>query len=110
MQGLTARGISLAKKARELGFEVIESYPGAAQDIMGLPRKRVDLAGLQIDLMNMGIEPKASRTVVSHHEIDALTSALVGYFYLVGQYEALGNEDEGYLIIPSFPKNGRGGE
>jgi len=106
MQSLTTRGMTLAKKAEELGFNVIESYPGAAQDIMGLPRKRVDLAGLQIDLMNMGIEPIANRSVISHHEIDALTSALVGYFYLVGQYEALGNEDEGYLIIPSFPGNG----
>ncbi len=102
MQSLTVRGMKLAKMAAELGFNVIESYPGAAQDIMGLPRKRVDLAGLQIDLMNMGIEPIANRSVISHHEIDALTSALVGYFYLVGQYEALGNEDEGYLIIPSF--------
>ena len=106
MQGLTTRGIALAKTAEELGFNVIESYPGAAQDIMGLPRKKADLAGLQIDLMNMGIEPIANQSVVSHHEIDALTSALVGYFYLVGQYEALGNEDEGYLIIPSFPENG----
>ena len=102
MQSLTTRGMKLAKMAAELGFNVIESYPGAAQDIMGLPRKRVDLAGLKIDLMNMGIEPVANRNVISHHEIDALTSALVGYFYLVGQYEALGNEDEGYLIIPSF--------
>ena len=106
MQGLTTRGMELAKKASELGFNVIESYPGAAQDIMGLPRKRVDLAGLETDLMNMGIEPISSRTIISHHEIDALTSALVGYFYLVGQYEALGNDDERYLIIPSFPENG----
>ncbi len=106
MQGLTTRGMKLAKMAEELGFNVIESYPGAAQDIMGLPRKKADLTGLQIDLMNMGIEPIANRSVISHHEIDALTSALVGYFYLVEQYEALGNEDEGYLIIPSFSGNG----
>jgi len=110
MQSLTTRGMKLAKMAEELGFNVIESYPGAAQDIMGLPRKRVDLAGLQIDLMNMGIEPIANRSVISHHEIDALTSALVGYFYLVGQYEGLGNEDEGYLIIPSFTGNGTAGD
>lgn len=105
MQGLTARGIELAKKIRELGIEVIESYPGAAQDIMGLPRKRADLTGLKVDLINMGIEPKSDEETVSHHEIDALTSALVGYFYLAGQFEALGNEDEEYLIIPSFSES-----
>jgi hypothetical protein len=36
----------------------------------------------------------------SHDELDAITSALVGYFYLANEYEALGNEDEGYLIVP----------
>lgn len=102
MQSLTNRGMELSRKAKGLGFTVVESYPGAAQDIMGLARKRIDLAGLQIGLINMGIEVKAGRNEISHHEIDALTSALVGYFYLAGKYEALGNEEEGYLIVPSF--------
>jgi predicted nuclease with RNAse H fold len=100
MQGLTARGIKLAKIFKDKGYLVIESYPGAAQDVMGLPRKKVDLRGLEIDLMNMGIKPISERTIISHDEIDALTSALVGYFYLIGTYECLGNETEGYLVIP----------
>ncbi len=102
MQSLTVRGMRIAALARQLGFHVIESYPGAAQDILGLPRKRVDLRGLQTDLTNMGIEPICNRSLINHHEIDALTSALVGFFYLIGQYESLGNEDEGYLVIPSI--------
>ena len=96
------RGMKLAKLLRGLGYVVIESYPGAAQDILGLPRKRVDLRALEIDLMNMGIKPISKRTVITHDEIDALTSALVGYFYLVEQYEALGNDEEGYLVIPKL--------
>ncbi len=102
MQKLTARGIRLSKIFRENGFEVIESYPGAAQDILGFPRKRVDLEELKIDLMNMGIELCAGEERIIHDEIDALTSALVGYFYLVGRYEAIGNDEEGYLIIPDL--------
>jgi predicted RNase H-like nuclease len=39
-----------------------------------------------------------------HDELDALTSALVGFLYLAGSYEAIGNIDEGYLIIPAFKK------
>ena len=39
MQKLTARGIRLARSLRERGIPVIESYPGAAQDIMRIPRK-----------------------------------------------------------------------
>jgi len=104
MQKLTMRGIKLAKLLERQGYEVIESYPGAAQDILGLPRKRIDLRELEVDLVNMGIEPVSSRKTVTHDEIDALTSALVGYFYLAGSYEAVGNIDEGYLIIPELKK------
>ena len=101
MQKLTMRGIRLSKLLRRKGYEVIESYPGAAQDILGLPRKRVDLRALEIDLLNMGIKPISRRQIITHDEIDALTSALVGYFYQAGQFEALGGSGEGDLIIPS---------
>lgn len=102
MQKLTIRGIKLAKLFEEQGYEVIESYPGAAQDILRLPRKRVNLRELEIDLMNMGLIPYSNKETITHDELDALTSALVGYFYLAGDYEAIGNIDEGYLIIPAF--------
>jgi len=102
MQKLTLRGMRLAKVFEGQGFEVIESYPGAAQDILGIPRKRVDLKELETDLRNMGIEITSERETITHDELDALTSALVGYFYLAGDYEAIGNIDERYLIIPKF--------
>ncbi|HOE14772.1 MAG TPA: ribonuclease H-like domain-containing protein [Candidatus Saccharicenans sp.] len=102
MQKLTARGIRLSQIFREKGFKVIESYPGAAQDILRFPRKQLDLEGLKIDLMNMGIELCPGEEPIIHDEIDALTSALVGYFYLIEMYEAIGNDEEGYLIIPDL--------
>jgi uncharacterized protein YprB with RNaseH-like and TPR domain/predicted nuclease with RNAse H fold len=102
MQKLTERGIKLAKLFEEYGCEVIESYPGAAQDILGIPRKRVNLKELETDLRNMGVQVTSERETITHDELDALTSALVGYFYLAGNYEAIGNIDEEYLIIPAF--------
>lgn len=42
----------------------------------------------------------SKRSRVSHDELDAITSAMVGLFYLCGRYEALGNAEEGYLIVP----------
>jgi uncharacterized protein YprB with RNaseH-like and TPR domain/predicted nuclease with RNAse H fold len=102
MQGLTMRGIKLTKIFEEKGFEVIESYPGAAQDILGIPRKKVNLKELEVDLTNLGIQIHSQNQVIAHDELDALTSSLVGYLYLAGSYEALGNIDEGYLIVPSF--------
>ena len=102
MQKLTMRGIKLTKLFKEQGCEVIESYPGAAQDILGFPRRKIDLKELESDLTNIGVRPISDRNSTTHDEIDALTSALVGYFYLAGQYEAIGNIDEGYLIVPSM--------
>jgi predicted nuclease with RNAse H fold len=104
MQKLTLRGMRLTNTLEEKGIQVIESYPGAAQDILGFPRKRVDLKALEIDLFNMGIKPHSDKEVITHDEIDALTSALVGYFYLAGMYEAIGNPEEKYLIIPDLKR------
>ena len=100
MQKLTQRGTALANRLRCLGYTVIESYPGGAQDILGIPRKRKGIDLLIAGLSNFGILGNYIQGNVSHDEIDAITCALVGLFYLDGKYEALGSEQEGFLIIP----------
>lgn len=101
MQSLTARGIRLAKHFRSIGIPVIESYPGAAQDIMNIPRKQADLSLLKAGLIEFGISGEFESQDISHDELDAITSAVVGLFFISGKFEALGNEDEEYLIIPA---------
>ncbi|MDE6284350.1 MAG: PHP domain-containing protein [Bacilli bacterium] len=109
MVNLTNRGISLAKKFRDKGVEVIESYPGAAQDILHIRRKQNGLDHLKNSYKNFGIAGDYfSAEKISHDELDAIASALVGLFYLTNQYVGLGNEKENYLIVPSVaekPKN-----
>jgi uncharacterized protein YprB with RNaseH-like and TPR domain/predicted nuclease with RNAse H fold len=106
MQKLTARGIKLKQMLEAEGIAVIESYPGAAQDVMQLPRKRVDLQALQESLLGLGITAESPHEKLNHDEIDALTSALVGYFYLSGQYEGVGDAvNENLLIIPKHNVN-----
>jgi len=100
MQRLTHRGIRLARLFREQGFEVIESFPGGAQDILNIPRKKNGLAALREGLIAFGLRGDFREKRVSHDELDAITSALVGYFYLGGHYEAIGNPEEDYLILP----------
>lgn len=102
MQKLTARGIILAQRLRALGIPVIESYPGAAQDIMGIPRKGAGEKWLTLGLSEFGIEGSFSRDAVSHDELDAITSALVGTFFLEGRYEALDGPEENALIVPDL--------
>ncbi len=41
---------------------------------------------------------------ITHDEVDAITSALVGVFYLADDYIALGTPAEEYLIVPRSVK------
>ena len=92
MKNLTMRGISLANKLRVRNITVIESYPGAAQDILNIPRKSKGVEELASGLAEYGI---VGNLDVTHDELDAVTAAIVGILYLKGDYEALG-----CLILP----------
>jgi uncharacterized protein YprB with RNaseH-like and TPR domain/predicted nuclease with RNAse H fold len=102
MRMLTERGIRLATLLRAEGVPVIESYPGAAQDIMRIPRKRAGLEYLIRGLADFGVRGNFVRRDVTHDEVDAITSGLVGTFFWCGRFEALGSEDEDYLIVPDL--------
>jgi predicted nuclease with RNAse H fold/dephospho-CoA kinase len=102
MQGLTRRGMGLAQALRARGIPVIESFPGAAQDILQIPRKHEGLDLLKQGIKDFGIDGDFTRPEVTHDEIDAITSALVGVFFWENRYEALGNETEDFLIVPDL--------
>ena len=102
MQDLTARGIRLADALRSLGIPVIESFPGAAQDVMHIPRKGTDVSLLKQGLADFGIRGDYLEELVTHDELDAITCSVVGFFFWIGKFEALGNDDEEYLIIPDL--------
>ena len=106
MVNLTLRGIRLAKAFEERGVSVIESYPGAAQDILGIPRKQRGPDLLCESLKRFGL--RFADHNISHDELDAMTSALVGFFYLSEQCLRLGDERENYLIVPSIPTSDAG--
>lgn len=103
MKGLTQRGMLLAAEFRKRGLTVIESYPGAAQDLLGIPRKGSSLEELKQGMGRIGIAGPYLTDRVTHDEVDAITSALVGLFYLADDYIALGTASEDYLIVPRSP-------
>jgi uncharacterized protein YprB with RNaseH-like and TPR domain/predicted nuclease with RNAse H fold len=103
MKSLTTRGIRLASELRSRGLKVIESYPGAAQDILGIPRKGASLEELKQGMGRIGVTGNYLTQAVCHDEVDAITSALVGLFYLADDYIALGTSNEDYLIVPRSP-------
>ncbi len=80
---------------------VLEVYPGAAQDLLGIPRKRAGLDQLHAGLVRFGVRGMRDLPAISHDELDAITAALVGVFYLVDRYEAVGSEAEGVIVLPA---------
>ncbi len=102
MQKLTRRGIQLATKFRRLGIPVIESYPGAAQDILAIPRKRAGVNYLADALAEFGIFDDFTEKQISHDELDAITSSIVGLFFWTGMFEGIGDFEEELLIIPDL--------
>jgi len=86
-------------------MSVIEVFPGAAQDVLGIPRKKASRDELTAGLRALGIMQVPSD--LTGDALDAITAAYVGRCFLRGEYEALGPSDEVQVIIPrSRPTNG----
>src|SRR5262245_46012480 len=98
MRQLTERGMSLKAALEDRGFAVIETYPGAAQDIWGIPRQR-DVVGLRRGLSRVRLQGP-QRSEASPHVRDAVTCALVGQLYLSGLAWSIGSQDEALMILP----------
>ncbi len=98
MLKLTLRGIRLCTELRSRGFKVIEVFPGGAQDVLGIPRKRAGKDRLLAGLRKLGI--KQLRDNITLDELDAVTAAYVGLLYLRHQVEIIGGCD-GYIVMPA---------
>jgi len=97
MRKLTARGIELRVYFEQKGFRVIEAYPGGAQDILGVPRKRQGVALLRAGLVKLGLSGLDG--VESDHELDAATAAYVGKLFLEGEADVYGDPAAG-IVLP----------
>jgi predicted nuclease with RNAse H fold len=98
MRFLTERGIKLKRRLETSGFKVIEVYPGGAQEILSIPRKSFGVEKLRKGLVRLKI--KGLERVKTHHELDAVTAALVAKMFYEGDYEAYGDPEEGCIIMP----------
>ncbi len=101
MRMLTERGLLLLSVIEKMGYRMVECYPGAAQDIWGIPRQRHDRSRLLRGLQELGV--KGLMRDITGDELDAVTAALVGRWFLKGKGEMLGGDD-GILIPRVKPK------
>ena len=107
MRKLTERGIRLRENLEKEGLEVIEVYPGAAQDILEMPRKQRGIENLRRSLIEYGLKGDINKEHITGHELDAITSALVGKLYLEGKAISIGDPEEILMIIPIKRANSR---
>lgn len=102
MKELTLRGIRLKNRILDEvkpAPEVIESYPGAAQDLLSILRKQEGLDYLREGLRNLKLGGSGLETQ-SHDEMDAITAAIVGRYYYAKQTIPMGVPNEAQLIVP----------
>jgi uncharacterized protein len=100
MRMLTARGMRLRTALEREGRASVESYPGAAQDILGIPRKGAGVERLRRALRARGFSGTIERRSTTHDELDAVLCAGVGLLYLRGKAEVIGDPAEGTMILP----------
>lgn len=55
MRMLTERGLALKAKLNAMRYQTVECYPGAAQDLWGIPRQHHDRLGLLTGLRKLGL-------------------------------------------------------
>jgi len=100
MRMLTVRGMRLARYAARDGTAVVEGYPGGAQDLWGIPRKKAGVARLQRGLRAIGLGGDLARRSLTHDELDAVTIAWVGWTHLKGGGVLIGDPTEGVMLLP----------
>lgn len=100
MRMLTARGMGLAAALEKQGVNVVEGYPGGAQDLLGLPRKKAGAGVLQKALRSRGLGGDLDRRALTHDELDAVTIAWVGWRFQKGDGVLIGDPSEGLMLLP----------
>jgi predicted nuclease with RNAse H fold len=98
MKTLTIRAMKLNMLIAKKGFKTIEVHPTSTCKALNIPPK--DWKKIKTVLMQLGLEDTLKVRTLAPHEIDAVIAALTAYLYMRKQTKALGDEKEGYIIIP----------
>jgi len=99
MEKLTLRAMKITQQIKREELHIIEVHPTSTRKALKIPTK--DWEKIQNIFLHMGLKGDLKTCVLTSHEIDAVTAALTGYLYLQGKAELIGNEEEGYIVVPT---------
>lgn len=98
MRKLTMRATKLNRLISEKGYRTIEVHPTSTCKALNMPLK--NWKEIQTILTQIGLKGDVALRTLTLHEIDAITAAFTAYLHMQNQTEAIGNEEEGYIIVP----------
>ena len=99
MEKLTLRAMKITRQIKREGLHIIEVHPTSTRKALKIPAK--DWEQIQNIFIHMGLKGDMETRVLTPHEIDSVTSALTGYLYLREKTELIGDEEEGYIVVPT---------
>jgi predicted nuclease with RNAse H fold len=98
MKKLTLRAINLNKLIEEKTYKAIEVHPTSTRKALEMPLKKWKT--IQENLKTLGLKGEIETRPLATHEIDAVTAAITAVLHLQSQTEHIGNDKEGYIIVP----------
>lgn len=98
MKTLTMRAIRLNKLIKKSGIETIEVHPTSTRKALGMPTK--NWGEIQEIFKKLGLGGTLEERTLTRHELDAVTAALTAHLYLQGLTESVGDDEEGWIIVP----------
>jgi len=99
MEKLTLRAIKIAQQIKREKLHIIEVHPTSTRKALKIPTK--DWEKIQNIFLHMSLKGDLETHVLTSHEIDAVTAALTGHLYLQGKIDLIGDEEEGYTVVPT---------
>ena len=99
MEKLTLRAMKIAQQIKREKLHIIEVHPTSTRKALKIPTK--DWKKIQNIFIHIGLKGDLETRVLTSHEIDAVTAALTGYLYLQKKTELIGDEEEGYTVVPT---------
>lgn len=99
MKELTDRAVNLNNLITQKSYRTIEVHPTSTRKALQmLPPKEWQI--IQEIFKQMGLKGNIETQRLTAHELDSITTALTAQLYLKNQTEKIGDEQEGYIIIP----------
>jgi predicted nuclease with RNAse H fold len=98
MKKLALRAIRVNRLIEEKTYKAIEVHPTSTRKALQMPPK--DWKTAQEILKKLGLKGEIETRPLATHEIDAVTAALTAGLHLQNQTERIGDDKEGYIVLP----------